>query len=173
MEVRNVATFKHSIAVYHQALCYIPAASNAPWTLHDYNNCYWNVIKMSCNNLLHNYVGVALLSHLSLHHIHNNAWSGYVCGKKKLNIWECLSHKWHQLNVNWVAHQVYILKWHDIKTIAIYLAEAYHAISRVQSTMHFLSFLFCIYAGDWDWNSRIIFLAHTGVSRTTLFHGPY
>ena len=124
MDVRNVATFKHSIAVHHQALCYIRAASNAPWTLHDYNNWYWNVITMSCNSLLHNYVGVALLSHLSLHHIHNNAWSGNVA--KKLNIWECLSHEWHQLNVNWVAHQLYILKWHDmaIKTIAIYLAEA-------------------------------------------------
>ena len=39
-----------------------------------------------------------------------------------------------------------------IKTIAIYLAEASHAISRVQSTMQFFFFFFgrILHASDWD-----------------------
>ena len=39
---------------------------------HDYNDWYWNVIKNLCNTSLHNYVGVTLLSHLSLVCVHNN-----------------------------------------------------------------------------------------------------
>ena len=64
-----------------------------------------------------------------------------------------------------------------IKTVAIYLAEACHAISHVQSTMHFFfSFFFLVYTqvtgietvGSYFWHALGSVVPHYSMDHTRL-----